>query len=155
VFLAIVAALYFARAILIPLTLAVLLSILLAPLVGLLRRLRIGRIPAVLLAVITAVGLVLAVGGVIGTQIAELVDNVPAYAQTIESKVGTVRAYATDEIGRIAIRLGYGDMRSKCISPTRHRSISRPVISRRSCRRWARSPSSSSWRSSSCFSRTT
>jgi len=113
VFFAIVAALYFARDVLIPLTLAVLLSILLAPLVGLLRRLRLGRIPAVLLAVMTAVGLILAIGGLIGTQIADLADNVPTYAQTIESKAGTVRGYAVDQIGRIASRLGYEDGAAK------------------------------------------
>jgi len=113
VFFAIVAALYFARDVLIPLTLAVLLSILLAPLVGLLRRLRLGRIPAVLLAVMTAVGLILAIGGLIGTQIADLADNVPTYAQTIESKAGTVRSYAVDQIGRVASRLGYGDAGAK------------------------------------------
>ena len=109
VVLAIVAALYLAREVLIPLTLAVLLSILLAPLVGLLRRFRLGRIPAVLLAVMVAVGLILAVGGLIGTQLAELADNVPAYAQTVETKVGTIRNYAADQIGRVAIRLGYGE----------------------------------------------
>jgi predicted PurR-regulated permease PerM len=113
VFFAIVAALYFAREVLIPLTLAIMLSILLAPLVGLLRRLRLGRIPAVLLAVMTAVGLILAIGGLIGTQLAELADNVPTYAQTIESKVGTVRSYAADEIASIATRLGYGEVPAK------------------------------------------
>jgi len=109
VFFAIVAALYFARDVLIPLALAVLLSILLAPLVGLLRRLRLPRLPAVLLAVMTAVGLILAVGGLIGTQVAELADNIPTYAQTVESKVGTVRSYAVDQIARVASRLGYSE----------------------------------------------
>jgi len=109
VFFAIVAALYFARDVLIPLALAVLLSILLAPLVGLLRRLRLPRLPAVLLAVMTAVGLILAVGGLIGTQMADLADNIPAYAQTVESKVGTVRSYAVDQIARVASRLGYSE----------------------------------------------
>ena len=113
VFFAIVAALYFARDILIPLTLAVLLAILLSPLVGLLRRLRLWRIPAVLLAVMTAVGVVLAVGGLIGTQIAVLADNVPTYAQTVETKVGTVRSYALDQVARVASRLGYSDETTK------------------------------------------
>jgi predicted PurR-regulated permease PerM len=113
VFFAIVAALYFARDVLIPLTLAVLLSILLAPLVGLLRRLRLGRVPAVLVAVMLAVGLICAVGGLIGTQLAELADNVPTYAQTVEQKVGTVRTYALDQVGRAASRLGYSTEASK------------------------------------------
>ncbi len=105
--LAIVAALYFAREVLIPLTLAVLLSIILAPLVSLLRRLRIGRITAVLLAVAMAIGIICAIGGLIGTQIAELADNIPAYAARIETKAAAVRSYATDEISHAVSRLGY------------------------------------------------
>jgi hypothetical protein len=46
----IVAALYFAREVLIPVTLAILLSFILAPLVALLRRAHLPRVPAVLLA---------------------------------------------------------------------------------------------------------
>ena len=116
-FFAIVAALYFARDVLIPLTLAVLLSILLAPLVGLLRRLRLGRVPAVLLAVVTAVGLVCAIGGLIGTQLADLADNVPAYTQTIEGKAAVIRSYALDQVGRAASRLGYNAAPRKGAKP--------------------------------------
>ena len=105
--LAIVAALYFAREVLIPLTLAVLLAIILAPLVSVLRRLRIGRVTAVLLAVAMAIGVICAIGGLIGTQIAELADNIPAYAQRIETKAADVRSYVTDEVGHAVSRLGY------------------------------------------------
>ena len=52
----IVTALYLAREVLIPITLAVLLSFLLAPLCGLFRRIHLGRIPSVLLSVLIAVG---------------------------------------------------------------------------------------------------
>ena len=48
----VIAALYFAREVLIPITLAILLSFLLAPLVELFRRWHLGRVPSVLLAVI-------------------------------------------------------------------------------------------------------
>jgi len=44
----------------------------------------------------------------IGTQIAELAGNIPAYAQTIETKATAVRSYATTEIGHAVGRLGYG-----------------------------------------------
>ena len=107
VFVVIVAALYFARDVLMPLTLSVLLSILLAPLVGLFRRIRLGRVPAVLLAVMMAVGVICAVGGLIGAQLAELASNVPAYATTIEGKADTVRSYAFNQLGRVAASLGY------------------------------------------------
>jgi predicted PurR-regulated permease PerM len=107
VILALAAALYFARDVLIPLTLSVLLAILLAPLVALLRRVRVGRVTAVLLAVVTAIAIVCAIGGLIGSQIVGLTDQVPIYAQTIDTKVGAVRSYATDKIDRAIGRLGY------------------------------------------------
>ena len=50
----IVAALYFGREVLVPITLAILLSFVLAPLVNLIRRTRIGRVPAVILSVLIA-----------------------------------------------------------------------------------------------------
>ena len=87
----IVAGLYFGRTVLIPITLAVLLSFVLAPLVNLLRDVHIPRVPAVLLAVLIALGVMLAVGTLIGTQIADLVTEVPLYASTIEQKVNTVQ----------------------------------------------------------------
>ena len=65
----VVAALYLARSMLIPITLALLLSFLLAPLVNLLRRVHLGRIPSVLLAVLLALAVILALGGLIGTQV--------------------------------------------------------------------------------------
>ena len=71
----IVAALYFAKEVLIPLTLAILLSFVLAPLVDLLRRLRLGRTPSVLVAVILALALILALGGVIGSQVAQVANE--------------------------------------------------------------------------------
>jgi predicted PurR-regulated permease PerM len=102
-----VAALYFGREILVPITLAVLLSFVLAPVVDLLRRLWLGRVPAVLLAVLLALGAILFVGGLIGAQVAGLARDAPSYAATIERKVSAVRAYtvgrfteAMDGVGR-------------------------------------------------------
>ena len=82
----VVTALDLAREVLIPITLAVLLSFVLAPLASLLRRLRIGRVPSVLLAVVFSLGLILAIAGVIGVQIADLVGQVPRYQHTVEQK---------------------------------------------------------------------
>jgi len=58
----VVAGLYFGRSVLIPITLAMLLSFLLAPLVNLLRRMHLGRVPSVLLAVLLALTVILALG---------------------------------------------------------------------------------------------
>src|SRR6478609_11213059 len=73
----VVAGLYLGREVMIPIILAVLLSFLLAPLVNLLRRIHLGRVPSALLAVVLALGVILSVGTLIGTQIAALAPDVP------------------------------------------------------------------------------
>lgn len=101
------AALYVAREVLIPVTIAVLLSFLLAPLIGLLRRARLWRTPAVLLAVIVALGVIIGIGGAIGTQIASLVGDIPQYSTTIENKVGTARDAVLGRFNVLISRLGH------------------------------------------------
>ncbi|HWK45246.1 MAG TPA: AI-2E family transporter [Stellaceae bacterium] len=103
----VILALYFARAVLMPLTLAVLLSILLAPLVGILRRLRLGRIVSVLLAVMLSISVVLGVGGIIGMQVAQLATEAPTYARTIQDKAEAVRGLAVDGVKHVVDSLGY------------------------------------------------
>jgi predicted PurR-regulated permease PerM len=105
-FVLIVAILYFGKEVLVPVTLALLLAFLLEPLVALLRRLRLGRIPSVLLGVVVALGIVLAIGGVIGTQIAELTGDLPRYAATVEKKVNAVRSYTVGRLSHIADSIG-------------------------------------------------
>ncbi|HEX3351163.1 MAG TPA: AI-2E family transporter [Acetobacteraceae bacterium] len=102
----IVAGLYFAREVLIPITVAVLLSFLLAPLVNLLRRVHLGRVPAALIAVLLGLGVMLAIGGLIGTQIADLAGQVPRYQYTIERKIDMVRSLTIGRIDAISRRLG-------------------------------------------------
>jgi predicted PurR-regulated permease PerM len=102
-----ISALYFAREILIPITMAILLSFLLAPIVELLRQTRLGRVPAVLLAVILALGVILGLGGVIGSQVAQLAPKIPLYAATFETKVDTVRAYTVGRIFSFVDSLGH------------------------------------------------
>ena len=94
----VVAGLYLAREVLIPITLAVLLSFLLAPLVTLLRRIHVPNVPSVLFAVLLGLAALSAVGGVIGLQVASLAADVPQYASTIEGKINTLRA---ETLGRL------------------------------------------------------
>lgn len=101
----IVTALYVARAVLIPVTLAVLLSFLLAPLVELLRRIRLGRVPAVLLAVVLAIGVILGIGGVIGTQVAGLAGDIPRYASTVQDKLQSVQGATVGRLSGLIDRL--------------------------------------------------
>lgn len=94
----VVAALYFGREVLIPVTLAMLLSFVLSPLVELLRRIWLGRILSVVLAVVLALGLILALGSAIGTQVAQLSGNLPQYQTTIETKISRVRNATIDKL---------------------------------------------------------
>ncbi|MBV9247625.1 MAG: AI-2E family transporter [Acetobacteraceae bacterium] len=102
----VVAGLYLGRTVLIPITLAVLLSFLIAPIVNLLRRLYVPRVPSVLLAVVLSIGLMLAFGTLIATQVADLAQQVPRYATTIEQKVEAVQTFAFGRMTTIMRRLG-------------------------------------------------
>jgi len=102
----VVTALYLAREVLIPITLAILLSFVLAPLVALLRRVGLMRVPAVVVAVLLAFGVLLLLGGVIGTQVAGLASDAPRYAATVERKVDAVRSYTIGRITAMTGRLG-------------------------------------------------
>jgi len=95
----IVAALSIAREVLIPIALAVLLSFVLAPLVNLLRRAWLGRVPAVILAVLVALGVILGAAGEIGAQVAELAGDIPRYTSTIQKKILAVQEVT---IGRMS-----------------------------------------------------
>jgi predicted PurR-regulated permease PerM len=103
----VVAGLYVGRSVLIPITLAVLLSFLLAPLVALLRRLYLGRVPSVLLAVLLALTLILGLGGLIGTQVAELAQEVPTYAEAIQQKVDTVQQLMLSRVTSLTAKLSH------------------------------------------------
>ncbi len=118
-FVLIVATLYFGKEVLVPVTLALLLAFLLAPLVSLLRRVHLGRVPSVLLAVVVALGLIVAVGGVIGSQVAELATDVPKYAGTVETKIASARSYTVGRLSMLADSVGphHGDTAAKPGSP--------------------------------------
>jgi predicted PurR-regulated permease PerM len=82
-----VGALYFARDVLIPLALAVLLSFLLTPLVVRLERAGLHRVPAVLIVFVGLLALVGVLGWVVYLQVADLADQLPRYQDDIVAKV--------------------------------------------------------------------
>ena len=86
-----IGALYVGKEVFIPLVLAVLLSFVLAPAVNLLRRWHLPRVPAIIVTVTLALGVLLTVGGVIGLQIADLGGKLPEYQQTMEAKIGRLQ----------------------------------------------------------------
>jgi predicted PurR-regulated permease PerM len=85
------AVLYFAREVLIPLALAILLTFLLAPLVRRLERLRLPRLPAVLVIVALAVGLIVSVGLLVEGEVLDFASNLPKYRENIREKLTALR----------------------------------------------------------------
>ncbi len=106
VFVLLVVILYFGREVLIPITLALMLAFLLAPVVTFLRKLHLGRVPAVLLAVIMAIASLLMIGGVIGSQISDLATNLPHYARQIEAKVSRLESGTVGRFSHLVDRFG-------------------------------------------------
>jgi predicted PurR-regulated permease PerM len=101
-----VAGLYFARQVLIPITLSVLLSFILAPLVNLLRTIRLGRVASALVAAVLGLAIVLALGGLIGTQLAGLAEQIPAYQYTVVQKVDTISNATVGRLNTLLNTLG-------------------------------------------------
>lgn len=92
---AVVAVLYFAREVLIPLAMAVLVSFLLAPVVSRLQRWGLKRIPAVLAAVVCASALVFVVAGIFFYQMMDLGEQLPSYKENIVKKIdGIQKSYS-------------------------------------------------------------
>jgi predicted PurR-regulated permease PerM len=94
VVLVVVAVLYFARDVVMPLALALLLSFALGPLVLALRRWHFGRVPSVVAAVALAFVLILSIGALIGGQLAQLAGNLPLYSYNMTEKVHSLRQAA-------------------------------------------------------------
>src|SRR3981189_1196621 len=87
----IVTMLYFGREIIIPITLAILLSFVLAPLVGLLQRIRVPRGLAVVTVVIMAFALISARGSLLAQELTQLGGDLPRYQCTISDKIQSFR----------------------------------------------------------------
>jgi len=94
----VLALLYFARDVLVPITLAIILSLLIAPLVRILRRIGLGQTLSVLAAVLVLACLFAAVAGVIGSQFAHMASSLPRYERTIEHKLKAINAIT---VGRV------------------------------------------------------
>ncbi|HEY1629244.1 MAG TPA: AI-2E family transporter [Tepidisphaeraceae bacterium] len=94
------AALYFARDVLIPLALAILLSFLLSPLIKRLEKRHVPRVAAVVL-VVTIIFLLLGMlGWKVGSQLQDFVEQFPSYKQNIVTKIRAMRFSNTGGIGK-------------------------------------------------------
>jgi predicted PurR-regulated permease PerM len=86
----VLALLYFGRDVLVPVTLAVILSLLIAPLVRVLRSVGVGQTLSVLVAVLGLALAVSAAAAVIGMQVVKMTADLPHYEQTIRHKLATL-----------------------------------------------------------------
>jgi predicted PurR-regulated permease PerM len=85
------AALYLGREILVPVTLAILLSFVLVPAVRMLRRLHVPRAPAVLLVVVIVFGGLFGIGSLIASEASQLASDLPRYTQVMRTKIKDLR----------------------------------------------------------------
>ncbi len=107
-----VATLYFARAVLVPFALAMLFSFLLTPLVRVLERLRLPRVPAVLLVVVLAMASAVFVAVKVTDQLVEVTTEFPTYRTNFEKKIASLHnssktgvLKASEEVSELATEM--------------------------------------------------
>ncbi len=97
-----IAALYFAREILIPLAFALTLTFLLTSVVALLEKLRIGRVMSVIAAVLLSIAIAGGIGWLIANQLVDVANELPLYRQNIHAKIEAFNVPSTGQFGRAA-----------------------------------------------------
>ncbi len=98
----VIAICYFAREVLLPFALAVLLSFLLAPLARRLERGGLGRIGSVIVCVAFSFTVLVSIGWTVTRQALDLATNLPRYEQTLIEKVRALRSTGSSALGRVA-----------------------------------------------------
>ena len=95
IFLAICTILYFGAEILIPVALAILLSILLAPVVTGLQRLRLPKVMAVIITVLMAGSVVALIAGLVASTLTGLAADLPSYQSSLREKAHNLKSMTT------------------------------------------------------------
>ena len=110
---AVLGLLYLGREVLVPITLALILSLLVAPPVRWLRRIGLGHAPSVLIAVLVLATFLVGLAIVMGSQVAHMASSLPQYQETMHSKVQAVSKLTAgrleavqDQIGRVMSQFG-------------------------------------------------
>ncbi len=111
----VIGALYFGRAVLMPITLAVLLSFVLAPFATALRRAGLGHAPSVIATVLVALFVLAATSVLIGAQVAQLGGDFPRYEAALVRKARTLQE---ETIGRADVLLRRASGALRHIAPT-------------------------------------
>ncbi len=92
--------LYFAREVLIPLAIALTLNFLLTPAVIYFERLKLRRLPAVMMVMVMATALVGGVGWVVARQVIAVVNDLPNYRDNIHEKLNALHMPTSGRLGR-------------------------------------------------------
>jgi len=87
----IIASLYWAQTILIPIALSIMLTFLLSPVAGALERIGLKRLPSVLLIVVLTFSLLATIGWVVSIEFTSLGNELPKYTGNIRQKISDVR----------------------------------------------------------------
>jgi predicted PurR-regulated permease PerM len=95
------AILYLARSVLIPLALAIMLSLLVAPIVRALRRLGVGKTSSVLVAVAALTVLCVGVTAALGTQLLRIAESLPQYESNVQRKLKTLEEATVGPLTRL------------------------------------------------------
>ncbi|MGB8709223.1 MAG: AI-2E family transporter, partial [Methyloceanibacter sp.] len=90
----VVGTLYIAREVLLPLTLAILLSFVLTPLLLLLRKVKVPRVLAVIIVVTLAFAIIFGLGWMMSQQASQLAGDLPRYQHVLAEKIATLRKSA-------------------------------------------------------------
>ncbi len=93
----VVLVLYLAKTVVVPLALAILFAFLLAPVVTLLERIRLPRILAILLVILTFAAIVGTIGWTVGRQLVDVTGRLPAYRMNIAEKLAAFHKSSTKE----------------------------------------------------------
>ena len=100
----IIAGLYLAKGILVPCTLAILLSFLLSPVCDLLERWKLGRIPAVLITATVGFSTLAVMVWTTVIQVSHLAPKIPEYRENVEAKFNSVNAFAVTALSQLTRR---------------------------------------------------
>jgi predicted PurR-regulated permease PerM len=92
----VVTALYWARPVLMPVVLAILLTFILSPLVSVLQRRGLGRVPSALLVLLLIVCLVVGIGSAVVLEIRTLANHLPEYQKGLIEKITSLREAGKD-----------------------------------------------------------
>jgi predicted PurR-regulated permease PerM len=102
---AVVAVLYLARELLIPLAFAVILSMILTPVVTWLEKLRLGRVASALLVTVVAVAAAGGISWVIFNQLVDVANQIPVYQENISRKIEAMHTSGKGGFGKAAERV--------------------------------------------------